>query len=106
MGEPSPAEDFDEYDVEPCYNCGRDRCDCDMDGRDSEHCRECLTYGAIQCSIHGDAEIEAQRAYHEHYATREAIEALLSMPDAWQGRAWDQLRSAAARVLAEMKRHG
>jgi hypothetical protein len=100
------TSDDDDFEVEPCDQCGRDHCDCDMDGRDSEHCRECLTYGAIQCSIHSDGEIEAMRVEHEYHATREALGTLLAMPHAWQGRAWDQLRSAAGRVLREMGRHG
>ncbi len=70
---------------------------------DEERCSECDAFGDYQCSEHGEATIQAQREYHEHYAVREALETLLTMPEAWHGEAWVELQRRAGEVLRDMR---
>lgn len=91
-------------DDDRCEQCGRYNCDCYSDPDDEESCEQCLLYGPMQCSVHGAAEIECARQYSEHFATMEALESILAMPDAWHGSEWSRLRESATVVLASMRR--
>lgn len=91
----------DEDDVEQCSECCDDRCRCD-DIDEERSCDECLMSGPMQCSVHGDAEIQHAREMHEHYAARDAMKALVSMPDAWQSAKYKQLVDLSRDVLADM----
>lgn len=65
---------------------------------------ECV--GDYQCPEHGEATIQAQREYSEHFAVREALETLLAMPETWHGVEWQRLLDAAAAVLKDMEARG
>lgn len=51
-----------EFDYEDGDECDRDELDFARG-----ICRECDTWGAVQCRIHADAYLEARRAEHEHW---------------------------------------
>jgi hypothetical protein len=105
---PGIDDQFDDgwtEDDDRCEECSRCNCDCYGDPHDDEDdCEQCALYGPMQCTVHGAAEIECARQYHEHFATIDALESILSMPDAWHGSEWSRLRESASVVLAQMKR--
>ena len=104
MSDPYDDADYDE----DCYGCGRSPCECPDDDHDYDdlHCSECAVWGAIQCRVHADAEIEAMRAQHEHYAVREALETLLACPEAWHGPQWQCVLLLGREVLTAMEATG
>lgn len=62
-------EGFYEDDGCPCGGIGCDECDdpCEREELDFARgiCRECETWGEIQCRVHGDAYIEGLRFHDE-----------------------------------------
>lgn len=62
-------EEFYEDDGCPCGGIGCDECDdpCEREELDFARgiCRECETWGEIQCRVHGDAYIEGLRFHDE-----------------------------------------
>ncbi len=95
---------FDENeDLAQYGECDDEGCD-DVDHE--ETCSQCMMFGDYQCPEHGEATIQAQREYSEHFAVREALETLLAMPETWHGVEWQRLLDAAAAVLKDMEARG
>lgn len=94
------GEEFDDIDDGEPFDGYDERYD--RDDWDADHCDACALYCEWQCPQHAEAYLAMCAANDERERVVDALQTLLSLPDAHDGAAWWALRAKAREVLMEM----